>query len=317
MIDPNAGPGSAAVFRRLVRSRLGASLQEADDEGQIVALLDDALDELQVAGWLYRTSDSGQLRRLLPRQDPLGGRAEPRSSPETLPVGVCQPLLARLGELQETIYARAGSHDWDLLRSLPTPAELQARHERQPAPDSGIGVPTVTKGRVTGLLVVFGVGLQPAEAAEYRLLANHLATALEHAGLVSDLKGALLREQAAASELRRLEDLVAELSAGSELVVRGRRHEQVTTAAQTDMLIELGRTLPHELGQPLALISGYAELIAAGRLQDQALRDACDELVEAAHRLADLAQRLHRVINHVRRDAGVGRGTTDFERGSE
>jgi signal transduction histidine kinase len=139
----------------------------------------------------------------------------------------------------------------------------------------------------------------------------------EQVRLVNDLKAALRREQAAASEVRRLEDLVAELSAESELVALGHHREQVTAAAQTETLIELLPTLPHELSQPVTIIAGYAELLAAGRLTDQALLDACDELVEASQRLVDLALRLDRVANHARNVVGVGRGTVDCELAGE
>jgi signal transduction histidine kinase len=299
---------AVADHRRLALRRLSASLQSADDEAEIVALLDNVLSGLQVTGWLYRTLSSGQLQRLLPPRDPLGRREAQAFTRETSLTGVCQPVLVRLGERQETIYARDGSSDWDLLCSLTPPDGVRPRPERQPRPDSGIGVPIITRGRTIGLLIVFGVGLQPAEAAEYRFLADRLARALEHAFLSSDLKQALVREQATANELRRLEELIAELSAGSDPSAQGRSLEQMTTASQTEMLIELGRTLPHELSQPLSIISGYAELIAAGRLKDQALQDACHELVEASCRLAELTQRLLSVTSQARNDfAGESR----------
>jgi signal transduction histidine kinase len=298
---------------RLALRRLSASLQSADDEAEIVALLDKVLSGLQVRGWLYRTLDSGQLQRLLPPRDPLGREAQAFTR-ETSLTGACQPVLVRLGERQETIYAQDGSSDWDLLCSLTPPDGVRPRRKRQLRPDSGIGVPIIARGRTIGLLIVFGVGLQPAEAAEYRFLADRLARALEHAFLSSDLKQALVREQAAANELRHLEELIAELSAGRDSSAHGRSLEQVTTASQTEMLIQLGRTLPHQLSQPLSIISGYAELIAAGRLKDQALQDACHELVEASCRLADLVQRLLSVTSHARNDFEGGSDTSNFER---
>ena len=119
------------------------------------------------------------------------------------------------------------------------------------------------------------------------------------------------------NEVRRLDDLVAEPPAGSEPSALGHHREEVTTAAQTETLIEVLRTLPHELSQPVTIISGYAELLAAGRSTDQALLDACAELVEASHRLVDLAQRLDRVASHARQEVEVGRDTIDFERAGQ
>jgi signal transduction histidine kinase len=54
------------------------------------------------------------------------------------------------------------------------------------------------------------------------------------------------------------------------------------------------RSVTHELRQPLSLISGYAELLASGRLTDRERDNLLLELRAAIHRLAaslDLLER--------------------------
>lgn len=315
-------------------------------------------------------------------------------------------------------------------------------------------VPMVAHGRASGVLVVLGESLEADEAPPIRELADHLAIALDNADVVSELKAALLREHAAARELRRLEALVGELAAegapevvsqrvtqaaaealglgrvalyvwdeeagqlalGSSIGVdaelasalsgvgaesrlgqalRGgasvvipdlrveadwspflaaseaaglrsswfvplisregerlgalaflaervssptdeqldlaqryaqhaavalagvRRREREVRALRVEVLAELARSIPHELNQPLAIIAGYAELIAENLVRGRQLREACREIVTAANALAELVQRLERITSYATKEYGPGRTVIDFERSAE
>jgi GAF domain-containing protein len=450
-----AADSTTPFGRLLALNRLSAGLQEAGDEAKILTLLENGLRQLNLSPWLYQLSESGELHRLLPAAAARGRHPERAAVPPGLAPWVRQRVLARIVDLLETIHAQAGTADWDLLRGLTAPGAVELSFERQVSASVAVAAPTVTQGRASGVLLVFGAHLAAEEAAGYRLLGDQIAIALERARLLSDLKQALLREHAAASELRRLEALVAELSAESQLegalgrivnaaadalgseqvalyllesdqlslhlsasvglsaayleqfsrlgagsggplhlavasglictvadllrqadwpelvalrqselrsviavplrsseaeslgvlavfdrrpiepssqrlelvqryahhaaraIVSSHRQERATSAARTETLIELARSVPHELGQPLAIISGYAELIAAGYLKDERLAEACAEIVEASHRLADLVQRLERITSYARKDFGAGRSMIDIDRASE
>jgi GAF domain-containing protein len=87
--------------------------------------------------------------------------------------------------------------------------------------------------------------------------------------------------------------------------------------ARSEVLVTLGRSIPHELGQPLAVISGYAELIAEGVLDGDKLRGACADLVAAARSLADRVQRLERLSTFVTKEYGAGRVVLDLDLSAE
>ena len=97
-------------------------------------------------------------------------------------------------------------------------------------------------------------------------------------------------------------------------IAAGRQQEGETLAARGEVLPDLARSIPHELGPPLAVIAGYAELVAEGRLEGQDLRDARRELVQASGNLADLVQRLERITSYATKEYGPGRTVIDFQR---
>lgn len=340
---------------------------------------------------------------------------------------------------------------------LPVPGARATRRGALDALGRAIGVPMVVRGHTTGVLFVLGPDLEPRDAALLRGLAEHLGVALDGAAVLRDLKRALLREHAAAEELRRLEGLVGELAAeqephavplriasasadalgvdrialylveegepglrlaaslgidadfaarlgalsggrrphplarilrdgGSEVIpdtradrawagliesaeratvrsawlvplisrederlgllavfsdrpgvptaeqlalaeryahhaamaiAAARRHQRETLVARGEALVELARSIPHELGQPLAIIAGYAELIAEGRLEGERLREACRELLAASNHLAALIQRFERITGYATKEYGPGRTVIDFARAAE
>src|SRR5439155_8313951 len=96
-------------------------------------------------------------------------------------------------------------------------------------------------------------------------------------------------------------------------VAAGRRRELETSAVRLDAAQETGRAVTHESGQSLAIIAGYAELIAEGLLEGEALRDSCQDLVAAAGSLADILQRFERIRAYVIKEYGRGRTMLDIE----
>jgi GAF domain-containing protein len=100
-------------------------------------------------------------------------------------------------------------------------------------------------------------------------------------------------------------------------LVNSRSQEQELARARQEVLIELARSIPHELAQPLAVVSGYAELIAEGLLEGERERDACREIVAASKDLADLVHRLERVTRYSTREYGPGRRLIDLATATE
>jgi GAF domain-containing protein len=437
---------SAAAFARLVSLyRLSVGLHAAGDETGIFRGLEQGLGGLGLTSFVGRYEAESQSIRVFATAtlaSPVSPGASPPGESPPRPIAGAAYVEPAI-RAHEAAFLESAA---ELAGLLPVVGRTVAERRRTLL---GLGaaavVPMVVHGRTSGVLFVLGRGLQAHEAALLRELADHLAVALDAAAILRDLKQALLREHAAASELRRLEALVAELSAerepeallrrvvnataealdvgrvavylleqaspepvlaaavglesdvgarlgevlrgqdlGATLVVAdlsaepawsalaavaegasirsawllplvsregerlgavvvlservggpaseqlelaeryaghaaraiaaGRQQEREALAARTAALADLARSIPHELGQPLAIIAGYAELIAEGRLQGEALRDACRELVAAANNLGDLVQRLERITSYATKEYGPGRVVIDFER---
>lgn len=450
---------SAASHDRLATLyRLSVSLQEAGDEVAILRALADGLRALRLAAYVGRLETDGQAVRLLAahgarrrERRPGSGGSDPGWERLPLTEG---SWVSRVVRGRETLFLPDIPDDLAALLAKLEPDEPSALARVRAR---AVCTPMVVRGRTDGLLLVTGEVLNERDAAMLRTLGEHLAVALENATLLNDLKQALLREHAVARELRRLESLVAELSAEREpesvlrrvvlsasdalsaervalflvnqeqtalilatsvgltrelgaalerlpldhhggplaraalerapvvvadtreaaewtplraarevggigavwavplvsrqgdalgvlailadrpgapppelvalaeryahhaaLAIMGSRFfERQTHQARAAALAELARSIPHELGQPLAIISGYAELIAAGLLDGERLREACHELVAAANEMARFVQQLERVTNYATKEFGPGRTVIDFERAVE
>ena len=442
---------SRATFDRLVAfHRLSIRLQEAGDEAAILRTLDEGLAQLGLTTFVGRFDADSQTIRVFAASG--GGATGQGVAPRPLSAS---PILERAVRGHEATFLTEGTALAGVLPIVPGGVAERRRVLRALGPT--IAVPMVAHGRTSGVLFVLGQDLEEEETALLRGLADHLAVALDSAAVMRDLKQALLREHAAAQELRRLEALVGDLAAESEpesvllrivsasadalgvdrialylveegepglrlaaslgveaefaarlgrlpagrpsdllgrvlregasavvpdtrtdrgwaslltaseratvrsawfvplvsregdrlgvlavfadrpgaptpeqlelagryahhaavAIAAGRRHQRETLAARTEALVELARSLPHELGQPLAIIAGYAELIAEGMLEGEKLREGCRELVEASNNLATLIQRLERITSYASKDYGPGRTVIDFQRAIE
>jgi signal transduction histidine kinase len=70
--------------------------------------------------------------------------------------------------------------------------------------------------------------------------------------------------------------------------------DQALAEAESDGVRRLARTIPHELGQPLTEVRGYAELLAHRRFPPA-------EQIELMRRIADAANRLGTLMHAVGR----------------
>jgi signal transduction histidine kinase len=93
-----------------------------------------------------------------------------------------------------------------------------------------------------------------------------------------------------------------------------RRRSADLQAARAEALVQLARTIPHELSQPLAVIAGYAELIGNEQLSGEQLREACLDILTATRELSNRVQRLERVSRYETREFGPGRTLIDLDR---
>lgn len=459
---PNAANEPLAVSRSrfLAVGRLGVRLQEAGDEVAILQTLHSGLVEAQFVGLIGRLDSDAQIVRMFPTslasaRPGLHQTAVDEDLMDQVALDSA-PLIAQVVGRRETVF---------LADCLPALSSLLPNASQTLAgpmadwhePPNALCAPMIAHGRVSGLLLVVGSGLDEGHASDIGVLADHLAVTLENSAVLGDLKQALLREHDVARELRRLEGLAAELSAESEprsilqrvadeardalgaerigvfvlakdepslllvasvgiedklsqalsqsasgegegplarviaegapLVIEdtrndpswasllavseatgvrsvwmaplssqtgvglglmaffsgrtgkpgqqqldlaqryarhaalaienNRRQESEKDAARNEAVVGLARSIPHELGQPLAIIAGYAELIAEGLLDGERLREACADLVEASARLAEHIQRLEQMTTYTTKEASPGRTVIDFERSSQ
>jgi len=223
-----------------------------------------------------------------------------RAVHDTLPCRVVVPyLLAREGGYVEGLRYRPdrGTEDYFLydLQDLddflpptaPTPPETVARAERQEAwlldrqgPALGPG-PLFTVAMYVGTSRVGGIvfGLEGPEEKPPPHLARQVADVARVAGV------ALRRAQAEA-------DLVA---LSEELADANRRLEAAHRAALLEenvaSLGEMALGAAHEINNPLAIISGRAQQLAADE-QDPQRRKALDVIVQQAERISEIIAEL-------------------------
>lgn len=79
--------------------------------------------------------------------------------------------------------------------------------------------------------------------------------------------------------------------------------------------VRAARAVAHELGQPLSLLAGYAELLAAhhGELPPD-VQEAICSISEAVERLAGLIQQFRQVVGYAERSHGSGLEMLDLQR---
>jgi GAF domain-containing protein len=79
--------------------------------------------------------------------------------------------------------------------------------------------------------------------------------------------------------------------------------------------VRAARAVAHEFGQPLSLLAGYAELLAAhGRELPPDAQEAVRSISEAVDRLAELVQQFRQVADYAERSPGPGLEMLDLHR---
>lgn len=92
--------------------------------------------------------------------------------------------------------------------------------------------------------------------------------------------------------------------------------EQAANAARIEALQIIGRTLPHELHQPLSCIMGYAALLTEDGLAGADARKYANEIVEAAERLSGLIRKLEAAHTYAVKEYGEGNVVLDLTKSS-
>lgn len=119
--------------------------------------------------------------------------------------------------------------------------------------------------------------------------------------------------------LKRLAD-TARRAVGRQQLERRLREleaEQAANDARLEALHVIGRSLPHELHQPLSCIMGYAALLAEEGVRAEDMRDYAAEIVAAAARLSDIVRQLEAATTYAVKEFGSGNVLLDLERTNE
>jgi len=90
--------------------------------------------------------------------------------------------------------------------------------------------------------------------------------------------------------------------------------EQAAQAARLEALHVIGRSLPHELHQPLSCIMGYAALLAEESASAEDMRGYAAEIVTAADRLAEIVRRFEGAQTYAIKEYGPGNVVLDLEK---
>jgi nitrogen-specific signal transduction histidine kinase len=91
---------------------------------------------------------------------------------------------------------------------------------------------------------------------------------------------------------------------------------QAANAARQEALRIIGRSLSHELHQPLSCVMGYASLLAEDGVSAEDMRDYAAEIVTAAERLAADIRRLEAMHTYAIKEYGTGNLLIDLEKSS-
>lgn len=91
---------------------------------------------------------------------------------------------------------------------------------------------------------------------------------------------------------------------------------QAANAARLDALHVIGRSLPHEIHQPLSCVMGYAALLTEDGISAADVRDYAAEIVVAAERLTEIVRRLEAAHTYAIKEYGQGNVLLDLEKSS-
>lgn len=116
--------------------------------------------------------------------------------------------------------------------------------------------------------------------------------------------------------LKRLTDAARRAIGRQQLERRYRmlEAEQAANTARLDALHVIGRSLPHEIHQPLSCVMGYAALLAEDGLSAEDVREYATEIVVAAERLSEIVRRLEAAHIYAVKEYGPGNVLLDLER---
>ncbi|HEV7215828.1 MAG TPA: response regulator [Chloroflexota bacterium] len=98
--------------------------------------------------------------------------------------------------------------------------------------------------------------------------------------------------------------------------LRALEAEQAANAARLDALHVIGRSLPHEIHQPLSCVVGYAALLAEGGVNADEVRDYAAEIVSAAERLTEIVRKLEIAQIYAIKEYGRGNVLLDLAKTS-
>lgn len=98
--------------------------------------------------------------------------------------------------------------------------------------------------------------------------------------------------------------------------LRALEAERAADAARSEALRVIGRSLPHELHQPLSCIMGYAALLEEGDVSAEEMQTYAQEIVAASERLADLVRKLETAHTYATKDLGAGNVVLDVQKTS-
>lgn len=91
---------------------------------------------------------------------------------------------------------------------------------------------------------------------------------------------------------------------------------RAASAARLEALQVIGRSLPHELHQPLSCIMGYAALMVEEDADPEDLRTYAAEIMGASERLAELVRKLEAAHTYAVKEIGPGNTLLDLNRAS-
>ncbi len=99
----------------------------------------------------------------------------------------------------------------------------------------------------------------------------------------------------------------------SERQARAEEAERAAEQARLEALRIIGRSLPHEVHQPLSCIRGYAALLADEHVDPDDVRAYAREIVQAAERLTAVIRRLGSSDHYAVREMGPGNVLLDLD----
>jgi CheY-like chemotaxis protein len=145
-------------------------------------------------------------------------------------------------------------------------------------------------------------------------VAAQLAVAYENAELFADLESRVAERTAQLEKA--VVDLEAQIRARKLLEAALRKAEREAARLQT--VSEMGGTVAHELNQPLAIVTGYLELL---RVRPHRPEEAAPVLAKIEAAAAELAEKIKEIEglrgNYVTKSYGPGLTVVDLQRSAE